>query len=86
MTTTYTWEHDDGNDYEIVIEFKVIAGEPMTWDYPGSPPEVDWHGFTCKAHPEMAAEFEKLTRNNYDLAGKIDEACMEAARDAWEMP
>ena len=79
MLAAYTWEHDDGNDYEIKIEFKILPGDRMTYDHPGSPAEVDWHGFTCPANPEKAIQFETLARDDWHLSKQVDEACFDAA-------
>ena len=82
MTTTYTWGEAES---EIEIEFSIIPGEPMTFDYPGSPAEVDIVSFACKENPAMAVLFEINFDMDDNLRDEVEQACLEHAEAMWEL-
>ncbi len=85
MTATYCWEHNDGNDYEIKINFRVLPGTPTTRDYPGDPAEVDYLSFTCKENPAMAEAFSLAIGDDYKLQTQVDRECYDVAEAMWEL-
>jgi len=83
MTATYCWETDDG-DHEIEIEFRVIPGTPMTFDYPGDPAEIDYLGYKCKANPEAAKKFAEIMGEDYGMIVTVDKECFDVAEAMYE--
>ena len=98
-TATYTHETET-ETLEVEIDFSVCAGEPMTRDYPGSPPELDIEAYRVKVRylfdgdgnitenfngtPEDAARFEAMCDNDSALFKLVAQACWDAAEAEYE--
>ena len=97
MTATYAHTDDStGEEWVVDVEFAITPGEPRTFDYPGSPAEIDIESFKVRTldaaggdvRPATTlddARFAALVDADDDLRRKIEAECLEHAEAMWEL-
>lgn len=85
LTTTYTWEREDGEEGSIEIEFTcapyypaIVSGPPSRWcDAEGG--DIESIEFSADCPPEVLAEFKEEYRTNRFTRDAVEAKCLEAA-------
>ena len=97
MTATYCHTDDaTGEEWVVDVEFSIIPGEPMTFDCPGSPAEVDIESFKVRTLDSAGgnvrpvttlddARFAAMVEADDDLRREIETECFEHAEAMWEL-